>query len=375
MKILLTGGGSGGHFYPIIAVAEAINKISEKEHLLASELYYFAPEPYDKKLLFENGIEFVKIPAGKMRRYLSLLNIVDFFKTIVGVLSAMWKVYKIFPDIVFAKGGYASFPVLFSAKILGIPVIIHESDSVPGRTNIWAGKFAKKIAVSYSNAAQYFPKDKVALTGNPIEKDALIPQKNGAFEFLKLEHGVPVILVLGGSMGAKNINNAVLDILPVVLEKYQIIHQTGKKNFKEVNNLASVVLKDSAFVDRYRTYPYLNSLAKKMSAGISDLIISRAGSTIFEIANWGIPSIIIPIADSNGDHQRGNAFIYAETGASIVIEEKNLSPNLILSEIDRIMTNKDRLTAMSTAAKAFSRTDAAEKIAREILKIILAHNE
>jgi len=373
MKILFTGGGTGGHFYPIIAVAEAINKISEQEHLLASELYYLAPEPYDEKLLFENGIEFVKIPAGKIRRYFSLMNITDFFKTIIGVLSALWKVYKIFPDVVFAKGAYASFPVLLSAKILGIPVIIHESDSVPGKTNIWAGKFAKRIAVSYSNAAQYFPEGNVALTGNPIEREMLMPQKSGAHEFLKLESGVPVILVMGGSQGAKNINDAVLDILPTILEKYQIIHQTGEKNFDEVNKLASVILQDSAVKDRYRTYPYLNNLAKKMSAGISELVISRAGSTIFEIANWGIPSIIIPISKSNGDHQKKNAFIYAKAGGCVVIEERNLSTNLILSEIDRLMTDKEGRDAMSKAAKAFAKTDAAEKIAREVLKLALAH--
>jgi len=373
MKIIFTGGGTGGHFYPTIAVVEAITKISEQEHLLASDLYYMAPEPYDEKLLFENGIKFIKIPAGKVRGYFSLLNVTDLFKTIFGIISAMWQVYKVFPDIIFAKGGYASFPVLFASRILGIPVIIHESDSVPGKTNLWAGKFAKRIAISYSNAAQYFSEEKVALTGNPVRREMLIPQKSGAYEFLKLEKGVPTILIMGGSQGAKKINNAVLGILPEILEKYQIIHQTGEKNFDEVNSLASVILKNSAVKDRYRTYSSLNDLAMKMSAGISDLIISRAGSTIFEIASWGIPSIIIPIPKSNGDHQRKNAFIYAEAGACVVMEEKNLSTNLILSEIERLMTDKERRDAMSKAAKAFARTDAAEKIAREILKIALAH--
>jgi UDP-N-acetylglucosamine--N-acetylmuramyl-(pentapeptide) pyrophosphoryl-undecaprenol N-acetylglucosamine transferase len=373
MKIILTGGGTGGHFYPLIAVSEEINKLSEQDHLLESEIYLLAPDPYDDKLLFENGIKFVKTPAGKMRRYFSILNIIDLFKTSIGIINAMWIVYKIFPDVIFAKGGYVSFPVLLAGRIFGIPIIIHESDSVPGRANIWAGKFAKRIAVSYMNAAKYFPDGKVAFTGNPIRREILIPQKNGAYEFLKLNSTIPTILVLGGSQGAKNINDAILDILPTVLEKYQIIHQTGEKNFEEIVRLSSSMLKDSEFKDRYIAYPYLNDLAQKMSAGISKLVISRAGSAIFEIANWGIPSIIIPIADSNGDHQRKNAFIYAESGACIVIEEENLSTNLILSELDRLMGDKKRLEEMSKSAKAFSRTDAAEKIANEILKIGLNH--
>jgi len=199
MKILFTGGGSGGHFYPIIAIATEVTKVAQEKKLLKMKMYFAAPEPYDENVLFENGIEYRKVYAGKVRRYFSFMNFFDIFKTGIGILKSMWLVYSIFPDVVFGKGGYGSFPVLVAARILGIPIIIHESDSAPGRVNAWAGKFAERIAVSYASAAKYFPEDKTALTGNPTRQELLTPQKKGASEFLHLESGLPTILILGGS--------------------------------------------------------------------------------------------------------------------------------------------------------------------------------
>ena len=147
MKIVLTGGGTGGHFYPIISVAKSIREISKELKLLEPKIYFFGPEPYDERALFDNSIIFKRNTAGKKRIYFSPRNFVDIFKTGWGILTALWKIFLIFPDIVFAKGGYASFPVLVAAKFFRIPVIIHESDSVPGRVNLWAGKFAKRITI------------------------------------------------------------------------------------------------------------------------------------------------------------------------------------------------------------------------------------
>src|SRR3989344_8871174 len=151
MKILLTGGGTGGHFYPIIAVANELNTLSKENRLLRPDLYYMSTEPYNEGLLFENSLTFVPVSAGKIRGYLSpqniILNFIDLFKTGWGMLSALWKVFSLYPDVVFGKGGYCSFPALFAARILRIPVVIHESDSVPGKVNKWAGKFAEKIAI------------------------------------------------------------------------------------------------------------------------------------------------------------------------------------------------------------------------------------
>jgi UDP-N-acetylglucosamine--N-acetylmuramyl-(pentapeptide) pyrophosphoryl-undecaprenol N-acetylglucosamine transferase len=375
MKILFTGGSSGGHFYPLIAVAEQINRIIIKEKLLPAQLYFMSDSPYNKLDLAKENIKFISSPAGKLRRYFSWMNIFDIFRTAWGTVLSTIKLFVIFPDVVFSKGAYSSFPVVLAARFLGIPVVVHESDSVPGRANIFTGRFAKRIAVSYPEAVEYFKSEKVSVTGNPIRMDILKTRASGAYEFLKLEESFPTILVLGGSLGAELINNAILESLPELVKKYQIIHQTGKKNIVEVTNTAKVILADSPYADRYRPFDYLNDLSLTMSAGISSLIISRAGSAIFEIANWGIPSIIIPITDSNGDHQRKNAYAYASTGACNVIEENNLSSALLISEIDRLMSSDSLRQDMTIAAKGFARPEAAENVAREILRIALSHEK
>ena len=375
MKILFTGGGSGGGFYPVIAVAQEINKQVKENKLFNVELFYMSTNPYNTGTLFENGITFKKNPAGKVRRYFSLLNITDTIKTFWGMLQALFTVFGIFPDVVFGKGGYASFPALFAARILGIPVIIHESDNAPGKVNVWAGKFARRIALSYPETAKYFPENKIALTGNPVRKEIMEPLTNGAKEHFNLENGIGTILVLGGSQGAQLINNAIIDALSNLVERYQIIHQTGKKNLAEVTTIADVLLLDNSKKERYKPFDYLDTLALRMAAGVADVVISRAGSTIFEIAAWGKPSIIVPITDSNDDHQRKNAFAYAREGAAVVIEEKNLSSNIIISELTRILENPEEKARMEKAAKDFFKPDAAEKIAREILTIALEHKQ
>ncbi len=374
MKILLTGGGTGGHFYPLIAVAEEINEIVKKEKLIPAELFYMSDSPHDQSMLLENNIEFIKIPAGKARRYFSLLNVFDIFKTISGIITAMIRVFRIYPDVVFSKGGYTSFPVLFAARFFKIPVMIHESDYSPGRANIWAGKFAKRIAVSYPDASTFFDSKKVAVTGNPVRKNIKnLPNKETAIKFLNLTENIPVLLIVGGSLGSKTINDQILSILPKLLENYYVIHQAGKANIKEVLETSNVVLIESPYKARYKLYDYLDDLNGSMAGGAANLIVSRAGSAIFEIASWGVPSIIIPIESSNGDHQRKNAFYYARSGGAIVIEETNLSPNILISEITRILSDKNLQEKMSLGAKSFIKTDAAEIIAKEIINLGLKH--
>ena len=286
---------------------------------------------------------------------------------------ALFKIFIIFPDVVFAKGGFSSFPTLFAARFLGIPVVLHESDSVPGRVNIWASKFAKKIAVSFKETAEFFDKEKVAYTGQPIREELLTPIKVGAIEYLNLDKQLKTISVLGGSLGAKKINDIIIQILPELIKKYQVIHQTGKKNFEIVKGMAKLSLEGSTNPDRYKPVDYLNMMSMRMLGGVSDIIISRSGSGIFEIAAWGVPSILIPIADSNGDHQRKNAFNYARSGACEVIEEANLSGQIVLNEIDRILSNPALQNKMMESAKGFSTPNAAKIIAHEVLNIALSH--
>jgi UDP-N-acetylglucosamine--N-acetylmuramyl-(pentapeptide) pyrophosphoryl-undecaprenol N-acetylglucosamine transferase len=376
MKIVLTGGGTGGHFYPIIAVAEALQKQAAERKLVDLELYYLAPQKYDEALLFENKIKFVPIPAGKVRRYFSFLNFGDFFRTIFGVIASLRELYRIYPDVVFSKGGYVAFPVVWAARILSIPVVIHESDSAPGKTNLWSGKFARKVAVSFPEAAHYFKADKVAVTGNPIRQALTVPAtKDSARELFNLEPGVPVIVVLGGSQGAQIINETILDALPNLLQRYHVIHQVGAANKEVTQKTIEVILATSKFRSRYIFFDHMNLLTQRAAAGVADIIVSRAGSTIFEIATWGVPSIIIPITKTNGDHQRKNAYNYARTGAALVMEENNLTPHILASEIDRLMEHEEIRANMRQAAKQFARTDAATLIANELIAIGLEHEE
>ena len=374
MKIVFTGGGTGGHFYPIIAVAQKVNQTIDKEHVIGSKLYYFSDSPYDKEVLSQNGIIYEEINSGKMRTYFSFKNYSDIVKTFFGTINAIYKLFSVYPDVVFGKGGYASFPTILAARILRIPVMIHESDSAPGRVNKWAGHFAKRVAVSFPEAVDYFPKKTVAWTGQPIRIEIEHPAtKKEALEYFKLEEKFPVIFILGGSQGAELINNAILDALPRLTKNYQVIHQTGIKNFKNVSDQAEVVLTDKAQKSRYLPISYLNPLQIKMAAGVATLIVSRAGSTLFEIASWGVPSILIPFTNSNADHSRKNAFSYARAGACSVIEEANMTANILCSEIDRILSDKEGYEQMKENTKTFGKGGAAEKIAEELVSIALSH--
>jgi len=377
MKIVLTGGGTGGHFYPLVAIAEELNNIIDEEKFINTRIIYMSDDPYDQRLLDEEEIRFKKIVSGKIRRYFSLLNITDFLKIIFGILKALWIIYTDFPDIVFGKGGYASFPVLFAARFFRIPVIIHESDVVPGRVNKWASKFAKRIAVSFPESVDYFPektRKKIAVVGNPIRKNLIHLPKEGFSEFLEIDKSLPVVFILGGSQGSQKINDIIVDMASDIVGKYQIIHQCGKNNFKEVDGRLKVALEGSSFKKRYRVFGFLNESAMKMAAAASSLIISRSGSSaIFEIAAWGKPSILIPLTGSAQDHQRENAYAFARTGASEVIEEKNLSPHILLSEIDRILSQKDKIEDVKNKANQFYKPDAGRKIAREIINLALEH--
>lgn len=373
MKIVLTGGGTGGHFYPLIATAQELNKIIDNEKIANTQLYYFSDVPYDKEALFENRIRFIPIPAGKLRLYFSIENITDLFKTAYGIVIALWNLFKVFPDVVFAKGGYASFPTLVAARILQIPVIIHESDSAPGRVTAWAGKFAHYIALSYTESSSYFPKEKTARVGQPVRPELEHPMRDGAYEFLNLEKETPIIFIIGGSLGAQIINDVVIQALPELVNSYQIIHQTGKNNLDDVINRSEAILAGNDFKGRYKPFGFLNPLSIRMTAGVANIIVTRAGSALFEIAAWGTPSLVVPITRSNNDHQRKNAYNYARAGGCIVIEENNFTPHVLIHEADRIIADINLYNRMSQAAKAFYIPDAAEKIARKIIDIGLSH--
>ncbi len=377
MKVVFTGGGTGGHFYPMIAVAEALIEISKEKKLLDPELYFFGPAEFDQRALYENGITFVPTSAGKVRRYFSILNFFDLFRTGWGILMTTLTLYRLLPDVVFSKGGYGSVPTVTAARLLRIPLIVHDSDAIPGRATMLAAPGAKRIAISYDEAFGYFPekiREKVALTGNPVRREVRNAAREGAREFLELEPATPVILFLGGSLGAEKLNNTVLEALPELVDRYQVIHQTGEAHIKSIRETSKVILDRNERRYRYKPFGYLSGLAVKMAAGAADLVISRAGSgTIAEIASWKKASILVPIPESVSHDQRANAFAYARTGAAIVIDQENLAPHLLVAEIERLFTNPKTRNDMAEAAGKFAKPDAARILAEAVLDAALEH--
>ncbi|KKW20154.1 MAG: UDP diphospho-muramoyl pentapeptide beta-N acetylglucosaminyl transferase [Parcubacteria group bacterium GW2011_GWA2_51_10] len=377
MRIALTGGGTGGHFYPLIAVSEALEDVSKERRLIEPQLFYIGPSVFDPVAISEHDIVYMKSPAGRLRRYRSILNIFDIIKTGWGVIRATIQLYKLYPDVVFSTGGFAAYPTLFAARLLRIPVIIYDADATPGRVSVWSSKFASRIGVAHPDAAAKFPKsarDKIARIGHPIRKEIEAPAREGGYEFLKLENGLPSVFIMGGSQGSMTINNAVLDALPDLVKRYNVIHQAGTAHLDETKRIARLVLEHSSFEQRYRAFGLLNTLALRMAAGIATVVVARAGSgTIFEIASWGIPAILVPIPKDISHDQTENAFSYARSGAAVVIEQHNLTPHILLSEIERIVGDKDLQEKMRGAARAFARPASARKIAVLIIDTALEH--
>ena len=377
MRIAFTGGGTGGHFYPIIAIAEALRDITREERLIEPEFYFLAPAPFDEKALFENGIAYVRIRAGKLRRYASFANLTGVFATIVGFFAALVALFRLYPDVLISKGGYGSVPSVLAARVLGIPLIIHESDAKPGRANLLAARFAARIAVSSDETAQYFPpktRVRIARTGIPIRKALMRTEREGARELLKLDPGVPTLLILGGSQGSMRINETVVAALPELVDFANVIHQTGQENFENVSALARVTLEGHPHKDRYHAESYLSEAALQRAAGAADLVISRAGaSAIAEIGLWKKPAVLIPLPESVSHDQRTNAHAYANTGAASVLEEENLTPHLLASEARRILGDPQLAKSMGERAADTAQPEAARTIAGEALAIALAH--
>lgn len=368
MKIALTGGGTGGHLFPLIAVAKELKNISLERGIYDTEIRFYGPKTTDESLyaaLAEESIEFESVMSGKLRRYFSIQNPIDMVKFIIGIFQAQWKLFKFMPDVIFSKGGYGSLPVVVVGWLFGIPVIIHESDSIPGLVNKISSRFAKRIAIAFPSSAKYFKNSKVAILGNPTREDLRTGSIEEAKTILKLKNDKPLILIMGGSQGARAINDLVMTSLDDLLLRYEIILTCGERNYEDLFNESEARLKPGQ-KEYFHLYPFLKSELKHALAAAS-LIISRAGaSSIFEIAYLGKPSIMIPLPNSAQDHQIENAYEYSKFGATIVMEQQNMTPHLFLGNINHILSDENLLRQMSENALKFATPQAARRIAEEI---------
>lgn len=370
-RILLVGGGSGGHVYPVIAVA---NALKEKGNV---ELFLLGDDKFMRSAAQENGINFRPIMSGKLRRYFSPLNLFDIFKFPVGLFQSLWHIFWFMPDVVFAKGGYLSVLPSLVAKLYLIPLYIHESDSVPGLANRLLGRLADKIFISFQISAAHFGTEKTILTGNPVRKELLTGDKNEGANLFGLNPSKKTIFVYGGSQGSQTLNNIILESLVMMVSKnFQIIHQCGLGQYNAVKAEVDKIVKEGegnyaeSVTRNYKFFPFLDAKQLAGAYAICDVIVSRAGAgSIAEIAMLGKPAILIPLSTkSSRGEQITNAIELAKYGA-VTIEEENLTPHIILSQIEYLL-RPEKYEIVSQKIKSFAKPDAAQIIAETLLSEI-----
>lgn len=329
-KIVMTGGGTAGHVTPNIALLPALKEAGYDIQYIGSY------NGIEKGLIEAQNIPYIGISSGKLRRYFDLKNISDPFRVIKGFAQAFALMHKIKPDIVFSKGGFVSVPVVLAAKTCGIPAIIHESDITPGLANRIAIKGAKKICCNFPETLKYLPADKAVLTGSPIRRELLKGNKEAAYTLCGFPaEKKPVLLIIGGSLGSRAINEAVRKVLPELLKDFHIIHLCGKGNLDE--SLVGTT--------GYAQFEYANAELTDMLA-LADLAISRAGAnSICELLALHKPNILIPLsaAASRGD-QILNAKSFEKQGFSYVIQEEDVTDEVLLGAVRNVFANKQTYT-------------------------------
>lgn len=370
-RILLVGGGTGGHVYPLIAVADELKSQAQQQGL-DLELLFLGEGSFFERAVREKGYNFRKIWSGKLRRYVSPLTILDIIKLPIGFVQSLWQIFWFMPDVVFTKGGAASFPPSLVAWMYLIPTYIHESDSIPGLANTMISKLAKKVFISFESTSKYFNTSKVEYAGNPLRKELLSGDRAKAMTTFDLKPQRKTLLVLGGSQGAKKVNDAILDALVLLIDQFQVIHQCGEGQYKAVKASADKMAKEGeksygvSITENYHLYPFFDTEQMALAYAASDVIISRAGAgLVFEIAALGKPAILIPLVNGSRGEQKTNAFELAKYGA-VVIEEENLTRNIIRDQIKHLLDNS---AAISEKLRGFIKADAADKIAEAILSI------
>ena len=373
MRILFTGGGTGGHIYPLIAVTEALQKNFAKAFSTQSkpvdklELFYLGVPGSYSLFLEKNNLAVFSIISSKWRHYFDTRNFIDIFKFALSFFQALVRVVQLKPDVLFSKGGPGALAVVLACRILRVPVIIHDSDVIPGLSNRISILFAQKALVSFKEARVMRFKN-AEVVGNPIILSLLQDiNKKRAKTDLGFESDKPLLLILGGSQGAARLNRFFSRIAREIIKETQVLHQTGPNGFQDTRDQLEQILGSSGLIS-YKITPFFDDQYASVLAA-ADIIVARAGAgTIFEIAAFGKPAILIPIPESVHPHQVANARAYADSGAAIMIEEKYLSPQHFLMQLNSLLGNSKELKLMSSAAKSFSKPDAAKIIAERIIE-------
>lgn len=352
-KIAFTGGGTIGH----VAVNLALIPEAQKRDI--ETIYIGSKNGIEKEMITDSAkdTKYIPISSGKLRRYLSFENLKDVFKVLKGVLDARKVLKKEKPDLVFSKGGFVSVPVIIAAKSLKIPSILHESDVTPGLANKISMKFANKMYTTFEETLKYVPKEKSDYIGAIIREDLRDGSKEEGYQLTGFNDQLPVLLIMGGSLGSKALNKAIRDNLDYLTKKYQIIHLTGKghvdQNIKNAN---------------YVQYEFVSNELMHFYA-ITDTVISRAGANaIYEFATLKLPMLLIPLGldQSRGD-QIDNAKIFEKNGYAKVLQEKDVNQSNLISQLDKLENEReDIIDKMSHFKESYTKETLFNKIESDI---------
>ncbi|MDY7223102.1 undecaprenyldiphospho-muramoylpentapeptide beta-N-acetylglucosaminyltransferase [Halalkalibacterium halodurans] len=354
MKIVVSGGGTGGHIYPALAF---INEMKKRDERL-DVLYIGTERGLESEIVPREGIPFQTIHITGFQRKLSMENAKTVVRFLRGTKRAKALLNEFKPDVVIGTGGYVCGPVVYAAAKLKIPTVIHEQNSVPGLTNKFLSRYVDRIAICFKEAEAFFPKNKVVFTGNPRASEVMSGNREEGLRSLSIKPNKKTVLIVGGSRGARPINDAFMSILSDVKAKpYQFVYVTGTVHYERVQEqMKSIGQPENVIVQ-----PFIHNMPDVLSA--VDLIVARAGATtLAEITALGLPSILIPSPYVTNNHQEKNAAALSKKDAAILRKESELTGDRLLQDIDDIMVTPGRLDAMKQAAKALGVPTAAEKL-------------
>ena len=370
MRVLVSGGGTGGHIYPALAIATSLRREYQAEILFLG-----SDDGLEKEIVPVAGFALATIKAGKLRRYVSLETITGVMRVPLGMFQAMSIVRKFRPDVAFTSGGYVAVPAALATRVNGVPLLMHQQDVPPNLSNRLAAPLAMRISVAFADSLPYFPARKTLLLGNPV-RQAMLDVRNttpqAARAGLGLNADVPLLLVTGGSQGARHLNQVVCQALPGLLEHCQVLQISGKDLYNETRAQADSLLadRDEALRRRYRLVPYLNE-EMPLALQAADLVLCRSGaSTLSELATLGKPSILVPLSPAvGGSAQKENAAMFERKRAAIVISNDDLRADILVEPIASLLASSEQLAAMAGAASAFAKPEATRDITKELVSI------
>ncbi|MFB3164674.1 undecaprenyldiphospho-muramoylpentapeptide beta-N-acetylglucosaminyltransferase [Neobacillus sp. 179-J 1A1 HS] len=349
-KIVFTGGGSAGHVTPNIAI---INELRTDWDIS----YIGSKNGIEKELIQKINIPYHGISSGKLRRYIDFENFVDLFRVVKGCFEARSILKKLKPNLVFSKGGFVSVPVILAAKSLSIPIYIHESDLTPGLANKISQRFSTKIFTSFEETKKFFPKHKTTVIGSPIRKVIMNGSAVNGRKLLGFDKQTPILTIMGGSLGAKKINQVVRESLEQLTLHYQVVHICGKNNRDDqLTNLS-----------KYKQFEYVYDELSDILA-TTDIVLTRGGSNaIFEFLALNIPMLIIPLGlnQSRGD-QILNARVFQDKGYSLTLEEENLTSKTLMENLNTVYKDKEKY--QKNMKESYNR-DALQTLVTEINKV------